>query len=71
VGIAFSWIVGGELAAPVPRTMGNRPADLAANAVTFGSESGSTIHGWLSPGASGQGVVLLPHGVRGTRLDMV
>jgi uncharacterized protein len=71
VGLAFSWIVGGELVAPAARTMGMPPTDLAAHAVTFGSESGSTIHGWLSPGASGRGVVLLLHGVRGSRLDMV
>ena len=71
VGLVFSWFVGGELVAPVPRSMGNPPVDLVAHAVTFRSESGSTIHGWLSSGVSGHGVVLLLHGVRGSRLDMV
>jgi fermentation-respiration switch protein FrsA (DUF1100 family) len=71
VGIAVSWLVGGELSDPVPRVIGRPPLDLEATNVTFASSSGTLIHGWLSHGTPGKGAVLLLHGARGDRRDMV
>jgi fermentation-respiration switch protein FrsA (DUF1100 family) len=65
------WFIGGELSAAVPRSIGAAPAWLAADGVRFSSESGSLIHGWFSPGVPGRGAVLLLHGVRGDRRDML
>ena len=68
---AVAWYVGGALSAPVPRVIGPPPAVLVADTVTFTSQSGSIIHGWFSRGSTGQGAVLLLHGVRGDRRDML
>lgn len=68
---AASWYMGGTLSASANHPIGPPPESLAANEVTFPSESGSTIHGWLATGASGRGAVLLLHGVRSDRRSMV
>lgn len=47
------------------------PADLRGRAVEFESASGATIRGWLLPGERGAGAVVLMHGVRGSRLNML
>jgi fermentation-respiration switch protein FrsA (DUF1100 family) len=67
----FAWFVGGELCAAVPRAIGPPPPQLSAQSVMFPSASGSMIHGWFSPGRPGEGAVLLLHGVRGDRRDML
>ena len=67
----FAWVVGDQLSAPVPRTLGDPPADLDARSVEFQSTSGSVVHGWLSHGLAGHGAILLIHGVRGDRRDML
>jgi len=67
----FAWFVGGELSAPVPRSIGAPPESLGAATVIFPSASDSSIHGWYAPGLTGQGAVLLLHGVRGDRRDML
>ena len=67
----LAWVVGGELSAPAPRSIGAPPASLGAEAITFPSASSSLIHGWYVPGSTGQGAVLLLHGVRGDRRDML
>lgn len=68
--VALYWI-GAQLSQPVPATIGPPPPSLDAQAVTFASDSGSTIHGWLSHGTTGHGAVLLLAGVRANRLSMV
>jgi hypothetical protein len=68
---ALAWVVGDRLSAPVLRTLGDPPADLGARNVEFQSSSGSVVHGWLSRGLPGQGAILLIHGVRGDRRDML
>jgi len=70
-GVAGSWYVGGKLMAPVPRVVGPPPKALGGRAVTFRSESGSLIHGWFAAGEPGAGSVLLLHGVRADRRDML
>jgi len=71
VSLAGVWIVGGQLVAPVPQTIGNPPSDLGAQSVQFPSQSGSTIHGWFISGKTGYGAIVLMHGVRANRLSML
>jgi alpha-beta hydrolase superfamily lysophospholipase len=63
--------IGWQLSRPVPALIGPAPEELHAEPVTFQSESGSTIHGWLSRGPSHAGAILLLPGVRANRLSMV
>ena len=63
--------IGWALSHPVPAEIGAPPAELNAEAVAFPSQSGSTIHGWLSQPPDARGAVLLLPGVRGNRLSMV
>jgi uncharacterized protein len=69
--IAATWFAAGELPDPANRDIGLPPPGLEASNVTFASSSGSLIHAWLSPGKAGQGVVILLHGVRGDRRDLL
>lgn len=62
---------GYALAHPYHRVIGDPPADLPAETVSFPSESGGRIHGWLLPHAQSRGVIILMHGIRATRLSMV
>lgn len=66
-----TWFLGGLLTSPVPRAIGSLPPDLTGRSVEFPSESGSIIHGWFLPGRIGRGTVILMHGVRANRLDML
>jgi dipeptidyl aminopeptidase/acylaminoacyl peptidase len=63
--------VGWLLAHPVQIRIGNPPADLNAQPVTFPSESGANVHGWWCPIQNGGGAVLLLPGIRANRLSMV
>jgi pimeloyl-ACP methyl ester carboxylesterase len=71
--IALTWVAGADLTEPTNRdiTIGRPPLDLEASNITFASGSGSLIHGWLSPGKPGRGAVILLHGLRGDRREMV
>jgi uncharacterized protein len=68
---ALSWYMGGKLATSANQSIGPPPTSLAVSDVTFPSESGSTIHGWLATGMPGHGAVLLLHGVRSDRRSML
>lgn len=70
VGVA-GWLAGSLLVAPVPKKIGELPPDLTGGSVTFASDSGSQLHGWLIPGQPGHGIVVIMHGVRANRLDML
>jgi uncharacterized protein len=65
------WFVGGTLCEPRPRHIGSLPSDVFGEDVEFFSSSGSVLHGWLIPGKQGRPVIILMHGVRGSRLDML
>lgn len=65
------WMAGSLLSAPANRAVGNLPPDLKGRDVQFASESGATIHGWFVPGTKGSGAVVLMHGVRASRLEML
>lgn len=69
--VSFAWVAGGELSAPEPRSIGSPPPSLVAQDVVFPSEAGSPVHGWFARGETGRGAVLLLHGVRGDRRDML
>ena len=71
--LALTWVAGDDLTKPTNRdiTIGRPPLDLEASNITFASGSGSLIHGWLSPGKPGHGAVILLHGLRGDRREMV
>ena len=65
------WIAGSLLSAPANHAVGNLPPDLKGREVQFPSQSGDTIHGWFVPGRNGEGAIVLMHGVRASRLDML
>jgi fermentation-respiration switch protein FrsA (DUF1100 family) len=64
-------LVGWMLARPVQRRIGDSPADLGAQAVTFHSDSGAEVAAWWCPLPDGRGTILLLPGVRANRLSMV
>jgi fermentation-respiration switch protein FrsA (DUF1100 family) len=65
-GIAAVVGAGGFLSAPARSVVGDAPADLHAVNVRIGN-----MAGWMIRGQPGQGAVLLLHGVRGNRMDML
>ncbi len=68
---AAFWFAGSSLTEPVNQTVGNCPDGLICENVEFESESGSKIKGWFLRGEKGKGAVILMHGVRANRLDLV
>ena len=70
-GVAVSWFVAGALVAPSPRTVGAPPADLNAVSISLESESGSLVSGWHARSNLNNGVIVLLHGIRSTRLSML
>jgi uncharacterized protein len=69
--LACLFYAGSVASAPAPATVGNPPPDLPAEAVSFGSGSGSRLAGWFVPGQPRRGGVLLMHGIRANRLEML
>ena len=77
--IAFLFIVsvslygiGSLLTDAHPTKVGETPKDIAnIREVSFSSESGATLKGWLLEAKQGKGGVLLLHGVRSNRLQML
>ena len=70
LGLIASWIAGGVLCAPANHPV-IAPTELAVEPITFSSVNGATIHGWLVAPPTNHGVVILQHGVRGDRNQMV
>jgi uncharacterized protein len=68
---AMVWLVALSLIWPHRTVMGEPPRDLPLEEVTISSVSGATLHGWYASGCTGQGAVLLLHGVRADRLAML
>ena len=63
--------VGEVLTRAAHRPVGEPPPDLHASAVTIPIGGGDTLSAWFARGASGHGAVLLLHGVRSDRRQMV
>ena len=70
LGVLAAWIFGAVYSAAA-----NHPVPLPKNfpvvTVTFPSQSGATIAGWLVTGATNKGVVILQHGVHGDKSSLV
>jgi len=62
---------GEVLSQPAHRHVGSAPPDLDATPVDIQCSSGAHIRGWAVPGREGGGVVLLLHGVRADRREMI
>lgn len=71
IGLVAAWIVAGMLVAPRPQNVGDPPSDIPAVSISFASRSGSKIAGWNIPSVDSKGVILLLHGIRGSRLSML
>ena len=63
--------VGELLSAPAHHVVGPPPADLHARQVVIPGPSDEFLSGWFAEGAIGSGAVLLLHGVRSDRRQMV
>ena len=70
IGVAAIIWTGRRLIQPVPQRVGPPPRELNMEAVALRSESGATLHGWLSPARKRGAVLLLPP-VRANRLAML
>lgn len=65
---------GDELCRPIQRSVGSAPTDLPVEMITLQSASNETIElvsGWVIHGTPGMGVVLLLHGLRNDRRQML
>ena len=72
VSIAILYAIGTVLTKASPLNIGTPPVDIKnIRAVSFSSESGSELKGWILEAKQGKGGVLLLHGVRSNRLQML
>ena len=71
MGIVISWVVAGALVAPRPNSAGDPPSDINAHAIALSSKSGSSVAGWNCRNENRKGVVVLVHGIRGSRVSML
>jgi uncharacterized protein len=65
--ISVGWMLGH----PVQVRIGDPPAGLNAEPVSFESDSGAKVHGWWCPVRNSRGAILLLPGIRANRLSMV
>jgi uncharacterized protein len=65
------WGAGSFFSRPARHSIGALPAHLHGRDVQFVSGSGSELRGWLIPGRKGAGAVVLMHGFRGDRRQML
>lgn len=68
--VALVLAAGAWLSRPAPRSVGAAPADLAAVTVRLPVGATQAVAGWFARG-TGRGVVLLLHGVRADRTQML
>ena len=69
--LLMSLVAGEFLTRPARAPIGPPPPDLAAEAVHIVYGDGQQVSGWFLPGRANEGAVLLLHGVRGSRLQML
>jgi uncharacterized protein len=69
--LLVSLAAGEILTRPARGRIGPPPPDLAAEAVQIPYGDGQQVSGWFLPGRADEGAVLLLHGVRGNRLEML
>jgi fermentation-respiration switch protein FrsA (DUF1100 family) len=71
LGLITVYTAGSILSNPRQGSAGIPPDDLAISNVTFQSKSGALISGWYIAGEKKKGGILLMHGVRSNRLQML
>jgi hypothetical protein len=64
-------IIAGELVAAKSQVIGAYPNDFPCQTISLASESGSIIEGWHITAKKSKGVIVLLHGIRGSRLSMI
>lgn len=69
--LALVFSAGEVLSSPARRAVGAPPPELAAESVVLRVSPHETIAGWFVRGTPGQGAILLLHGVRGDRRQML
>jgi len=69
--LLLSLAAGELLTRPARARIGPPPPDLQAKVVHMAYGDGQQVSGWFLPGRAGEGAVLLLHGVRGNRLQML
>jgi uncharacterized protein len=67
----LSFAAGELLSRPVRKSAGRAPQDIKVQTVILQTLANQSVSGWFIQGRQGQGAVLLLHGVRGHRLDML
>ena len=71
VGLLVSWVVGGQLLSVPRRHVGDPPAGWGIQDVSIPSSSGSELAGWHLVAEGKRGVVVLLHGIGGSRRDLL
>ncbi len=71
LGFIGLWAIGWLLTKPAQKQIGAAPSALGAENISFPSESGAEIKGWFARGEPQKGVIILMHGVRGNRQEML
>jgi dienelactone hydrolase len=71
LGAAALWLLGSSLVAPHRAQLASAIDGLPSESVGFPSASGSELRGWFVPGRPGGGAVLLLHGIRSNRAQMI
>ena len=71
VGITAAEYTGIWLSAPSPSVVGPQPADLLVESVVVDGKDETALKGWFVAGEPGRGVVLLLHGLRADRRQMI
>jgi hypothetical protein len=69
--IVAAVFAGSIASAPSPTVIGALPSELAVEPVSIASISGSRLSGWFLKGRPHRGAILLMHGIRANRLEMV
>src|SRR5580698_7382928 len=70
-GASYIGIGAYTLAAPDPTLVGDPPSDLPIRSVDFDGVEGARLRGWFLPADRPRAVVVLMHGVRANRLQML
>jgi alpha-beta hydrolase superfamily lysophospholipase len=70
-GLAIVWKIGDEFCTPAHRIIGLPPYSLNARMIDFKSYSGKLLKGWFIKGSREDGGIVLVHGLKGSRLDLV
>ncbi|MGM9479928.1 alpha/beta hydrolase [Roseateles sp. NT4] len=69
--VVFSLAAGEWLTRPARAVLGAPPPGLPGEALRIPYGDGQQVSGWFLPGRTGEGAVLLLHGVRGNRTQML